>query len=238
MPSNNPMLTDGQWEKLAPLLPQLRTGKPGGVTGRRAGVCRRGFYGSPAMGRAGRIWLGHIPPLPCWRRRRDWEEQEVWLTIWRIFLGELNRRGCGVERSLHRWQLRFREKGALESERPKGQLYKLDGGGRWQGHSFGKKPGVGRSPASSLSRPKRHGRGRPPQKPQILIADKAHDSAPLRISKETWHRTDRSHKANRVRASAGRSSGPTHGFTTSAASSSDTSAFCPSTQPSSTLRGS
>ncbi len=30
MPSNNPMLTDGQWEKLAPLLPQLRTGKPGG----------------------------------------------------------------------------------------------------------------------------------------------------------------------------------------------------------------
>jgi hypothetical protein len=49
-------------------------------------------------------------------------EQEVWLTIWRIFLKELNRRGDGLEQSLHRRQLRFPEKGALESERPNGAM--------------------------------------------------------------------------------------------------------------------
>src|SRR5579884_1442475 len=31
-------------------------------------------------------------PSTCWRRLRDWEEQEVWLTIWRTFLAELNQR--------------------------------------------------------------------------------------------------------------------------------------------------
>src|SRR5205823_6351461 len=31
-------------------------------------------------------------PAKCWRRLRDWEEQGVWLTIWRSFLAELNQR--------------------------------------------------------------------------------------------------------------------------------------------------
>ena len=31
-------------------------------------------------------------PSTCWRRLRDWEEQEVWLEIWRAFLNELNER--------------------------------------------------------------------------------------------------------------------------------------------------
>ena len=36
---------------------------------------------------------GGIPsPSTCWRRLRDWEEQDVWLKIWRTFLGELNER--------------------------------------------------------------------------------------------------------------------------------------------------
>lgn len=31
-------------------------------------------------------------PSTCWRRLRDWEEQEVWLEVWRAFLSELNER--------------------------------------------------------------------------------------------------------------------------------------------------
>ena len=31
-------------------------------------------------------------PATCWWRLRDWEEQEVWLEIWRAFLTELSER--------------------------------------------------------------------------------------------------------------------------------------------------
>lgn len=31
--------------------------------------------------------------MTCWRRLRDWEQRGVWLKIWRIFLGELIRKG-------------------------------------------------------------------------------------------------------------------------------------------------
>jgi hypothetical protein len=31
-------------------------------------------------------------PATCWWRLRDWEEQEVWLEIWRAFLSELSER--------------------------------------------------------------------------------------------------------------------------------------------------
>jgi hypothetical protein len=43
-------------------------------------------------GRARRCDLPEVCPSPstCWRRLRDWEEQEVWLEIWRAFLSELN----------------------------------------------------------------------------------------------------------------------------------------------------
>ena len=32
-------------------------------------------------------------PSTCWRRLRLWEEQEVWLDVWRQFLAELDARG-------------------------------------------------------------------------------------------------------------------------------------------------
>jgi transposase len=31
-------------------------------------------------------------PSTRWRRLRDWEEQGIWLCIWRLFLAELNAR--------------------------------------------------------------------------------------------------------------------------------------------------
>ena len=32
-------------------------------------------------------------PSTCWRRLRQWEEQGLWLKIWRTFLAELDQRG-------------------------------------------------------------------------------------------------------------------------------------------------
>ena len=60
-------------------------------------------------------------PSTCWRRLRDWEEQEVWLKIWRTFLGELN------ERQQINWSESFLDgsfapakKGAPPSAKPSG----------------------------------------------------------------------------------------------------------------------
>src|SRR6202051_3861558 len=60
-------------------------------------------------------------PSTCWRRLRDWEEQGVWLNIWRTFLSELN------EREQLDWSESFLDgsfasakKGAAESEKPSG----------------------------------------------------------------------------------------------------------------------
>ncbi len=60
-------------------------------------------------------------PSTCWRRLPDWEEQGVWLAIWRSFLSELN------ERQQLKWSEAFLDgsfapakKGALESAKPSG----------------------------------------------------------------------------------------------------------------------
>src|ERR1700680_4586029 len=60
-------------------------------------------------------------PATCWRRLRDWEEQGVWLTIWRAFLAELN------QREQLDWSELFLDgsfapakKGARKSEKPSG----------------------------------------------------------------------------------------------------------------------
>src|SRR5204862_4025626 len=60
-------------------------------------------------------------PSTCWRRLRDWDEQGVWLNIWRAFLSELN------ERQQLQWSESFLDgsfapakKGAAVSEKPSG----------------------------------------------------------------------------------------------------------------------
>ena len=60
-------------------------------------------------------------PSTCWRRLRDWEEQGVWLQIWRAFLSELN------QRQQLKWSESFLDgsfapakKGALKSGKPSG----------------------------------------------------------------------------------------------------------------------
>ena len=116
------LLTDAQWEKIQPLLPKLLK-RPRG--GRPRADDRKVLEGILWILRSGARWQDlpeEFPsPATCWRRLRDWEEQEVWLKIWRAFLSELN------ERQQLKWSESFLDgsfapakKGAAESEKPSG----------------------------------------------------------------------------------------------------------------------
>jgi hypothetical protein len=86
-------------------------------------VCWKEFCRFCGAGPAGRTCQKSPHPSTCWRRLRDWEEQEIWLEIWleiwRAFLAELN------ERQQLKWSEAFLDgsfapakKGAAESEKP------------------------------------------------------------------------------------------------------------------------
>src|SRR5579875_1446676 len=116
------LLTDAQWEKIRPLLPQ-RPPRPRG--GRPPAPDRKVLEGIWWMLRSGARWQDlpeEFPsPATCWRRLRDWEEQGVWLTIWRAFLAELN------EKQPLKWSEAFLDgsfapakKGAPQWARPSG----------------------------------------------------------------------------------------------------------------------
>ena len=76
------LLTDAQWEKIRPLLPQ-RPSRPRG--GRPPVPARKVLEGILWILRSGARWqdLPEEFPSPSsrWRRLRDREEQEVWLRI-------------------------------------------------------------------------------------------------------------------------------------------------------------
>lgn len=88
------LLTEAQWEKIRPLLPpvpkRLRSGRRPQANDRQA------LEGLLWVLRSGARWRDLPEAFPsaatCWRRLRAWEEQGVWLKIWRAFLAELNAR--------------------------------------------------------------------------------------------------------------------------------------------------
>jgi len=75
------------------LAPETKETPPGG---RPPADDRKVLEGILWILRSGARWCDlpvEFPsPSTCWRRLRDWEEQEVWLEIWRTFLSELNER--------------------------------------------------------------------------------------------------------------------------------------------------
>ena len=87
------LLTDVQWAKIAPLLPKAKASPKGG----RPRVADRAcFEGILWVLRTGARWRD-VPPhfasgATCWRRLVEWERQEVWLSLWRAFLSELDAR--------------------------------------------------------------------------------------------------------------------------------------------------
>ena len=115
-------LTDAQGEEIRPLLPRPRKQRRGG---RPRADDRKVLEGILWILRSGARWqdLPECYPHPstCWRRLRDWEEQGVWLKIWRAFLAELNERQPlkGSEAFLD-GSFAPAKKGARESEKPSG----------------------------------------------------------------------------------------------------------------------
>jgi len=84
-------LSDEQWKKIERLLPQP-TGR-----GRPWADNRRVLEGILWVLKTGARWRDLPPEYPspstCWRRLQLWEEQDVWLDVWRQFLAELDARG-------------------------------------------------------------------------------------------------------------------------------------------------
>ncbi len=116
------LLADAQWEKIRPWLPKPPRHRHGG---RPRAPDRKVLEGILWILRSGARWQDlpeEFPhPSTCWRRLRDWEEQGIWLAIWRAFLSELN------ERQQLKWSESFMDgsfapakKGALRSAKPAG----------------------------------------------------------------------------------------------------------------------
>lgn len=120
MAKKEKFITDEQWKKLEPLLPKHKQSPKGG---RKPVGSREVFEGIVWVLRSGARWKDlpswYPSPSTCWRRLQQWEEQGVWLKIWRKFLSELD------EQSQLEWEETFADgsfasakKGALVLERP------------------------------------------------------------------------------------------------------------------------
>lgn len=87
-------LSDAKWAKIEPLLPKLPRHPRGG---RPWADNRAVLEGILWILYSGARWKDLPDTYPsastCWRRLKLWEEQDVWLTIWRTFLGTLDERG-------------------------------------------------------------------------------------------------------------------------------------------------
>ena len=85
------ILSERQWAKIEPLLPRPRS------RGRPWAGNRKVLEGILWILRTGARWQDlpneYPHPSTCWRRLKLWDEQGVWLKIWRRFLSDLNERG-------------------------------------------------------------------------------------------------------------------------------------------------
>ena len=82
-------LTDEQGEKIAPFFPAPKASPWGGPKPLPNRPCFEGLLGIWRMGARWKDLPARYPsPSTCWRRLRDWEEQDLWLTAWRTFLGQ------------------------------------------------------------------------------------------------------------------------------------------------------
>ena len=132
------MLSDKQWAKLEPLLPQYSSA--GGPWKYNRAILE-GILWILKTGARWRDLPGDfgVSPATCWRRLRLWEEQDVWLKVWRHFLGDLDKRGqLDWSESFIDGSFSPAKKGALVSAKPSVQGHKVDGGGRRPRYSSGK----------------------------------------------------------------------------------------------------
>jgi transposase len=125
-------LTDEQWKKIEPWLPKMKRSRRGGRPPKGHRDC---FEGILWVLRSGARWQDlpakYPSPSTCWRRLRDWEEQGVWLDIWRKFLGELDEQGrLDWEETFADGSFAPAKKGVPASERPNAE--RVRSGWWWQ----------------------------------------------------------------------------------------------------------
>ena len=87
-------LTEAQWEKIKPFLPEPKHSKKGGRPPADNRACLEGILWVLRSGARWKDLPGDFPsPSTCWGRLHDWEQAGLWLKIWRAFLGELDEKG-------------------------------------------------------------------------------------------------------------------------------------------------
>lgn len=95
MAKSTRLLSDEQWKEIEPLLPQVSPGPKGG---RPRMPNRPVLEGILWILRTGARWEDLPPEYPsastCWRRLNEWEEEGVWLNMWRVFLSRLDSQGA------------------------------------------------------------------------------------------------------------------------------------------------
>ncbi len=123
MKKRQKLLTDEQWLLIEPLLPEPRRRKDNrGRPWASNRACFEGILWILQTGAAWRFLPDEFPsPSTCWRRLKQWEEEEVWLDAWRALLGALDGEG------LLQWDETFLDgsfapakKGALPWVKPSG----------------------------------------------------------------------------------------------------------------------
>jgi transposase len=94
------LLNDAQWELVEPLLPEPKRRKDNrGRPWASNRACFEGILWILQTGAAWRFLPDKYPSPPtCWRRLKQWEEQDVWLDAWRALLGALDGEGLLKER--------------------------------------------------------------------------------------------------------------------------------------------
>ena len=133
MAKQEQFVTDEQWKKIEPLLPAY---KPSPKGGRKPRDNREVFEDIAWVLRSGARWKDlpkqYPSPTTCWRRLQEWEEQGIWLKIWRTFLSELDEQGqLEWEETFADGSLAPAKKGALCRQDQTRKGYEVDGGGRW-----------------------------------------------------------------------------------------------------------
>jgi transposase len=115
-----PLLSEAQWQKIEPLLPKLERRR----RGRPAKSNRVVLEGILWVLKTGARWrdlpkeIG-VSPSVCWKRLHRWDQQGVWLRIWRAFLSELDQGGrLDWQESFLDGSFAPAKKGATESAKP------------------------------------------------------------------------------------------------------------------------
>jgi transposase len=163
-------LTDQQWKRIEPLLPHPKKSRKGG---RPWADNRKVFEGILWILRTGAPWADlpkrYSSPSTCWRRLKGWEEQGVWLKIWRAFLAMLDEQGqLDWSEAFVDGSFAPAKKGARRSERPKGA--KVRSGWWWSTANpllagFRKLPGLGVPGGSHAARKDHRGHRRTAPRP-------------------------------------------------------------------------